>query len=60
MKIEIEIDGRDFKKAIRTENCLKYVAKHIDDLEPIIRQHWFEQEIKTLANKKKGGNENER
>lgn len=60
MKIEIEIDGRDFKKAIRTENCLNYVAKHIDDLEPIIRQHWFEQEIKLLTNKKKGGNENER
>lgn len=59
MKIEIEIDGRDFKKAIRTENCLKYVAKNIDELEPIIRQHWFEQEIKLLANKKKGGNENE-
>ena len=60
MKIEIEIDGRDFKKVIRIENCLKYVAKNIDDLEPIIRQHWFEQEIKLLANKKKGGNENER
>ena len=60
MKIEIEIDGRDFKKAIRIENCLKYVAKNIDDLEPIIKQHWFEKEIKTLANKKKGGIENER
>lgn len=46
------IPNGDLKKKYRIANCLIYVLKNFDKIEPIIKQYWIDQETKKLKEDK--------
>lgn len=53
-KLIFNIDCEDnFKREDHIANCLTYVLEHFDEVEPLIREHWLNSEMKKLKKERK-------
>lgn len=47
IRFEIDCEG-NFKREEHIINCLRYVLENFDDIEPTIRKHWLDKEMRKL------------
>ena len=51
--IEYPEDFEDWKDERRVKNTFKYLAQNFKELEPVIKQYWFNKEKKKLEEKER-------